>query len=96
MVEIADAVGLDGCHGEAAFTLLDDKTLPLEELKGVAHRLTRNRQPFSQLILRQPLAGGEGAVGNRIDHPQMHLLDQVGDGRQRFHFELFRIPNSEC
>jgi hypothetical protein len=65
--------------------MLDNESLPLQELKRVTHRLARDAQPIRNLFLGQPLARSQYAFGDSVDQPTVNLLDEVGKKMKGFH-----------
>ena len=93
-IEIADAARFHRRHLDPALAAVDHQALAAEQLQRMADRLARDRKALGDVLLRQPLAGRQRAVGDRVDQPGVDLLDQVGNWRKRFHGE-FRIRHSE-
>ena len=77
LVEVANAGRHRPARRKAALALLDHQTLTLKELKRMADRLARDAEALGELFLGQPFARRQRAVGDRIDQPQMNLIDQV-------------------
>ena len=61
----------------------------------MADRLARDAQAVGKLLLGEPLARRKRALGNRIDQPEMDLLDQIRKRRSAVPSAEFRIPNPE-
>lgn len=67
---------VDRRDGEAAAAAGADEALRLQDQERVVNRLARNLQPLRHVRLRQPLAGAQAAVANRIEQGGIGLVDQ--------------------
>ena len=80
LVEGLDARGFEGGNGEPTAAMLDQKAATLENLQGVADRLTGNAEEVGDALLGQPLAGLETARRDRRDELVVNLINERGAG----------------
>ena len=97
--ELADPLGVEPGNLEAAAAALGDEALPVQQMQRVGHRLARYAELFCQLVLPDAMPGRQRAIGDRLEDPDIDLLDQVGEriqwdhaGRPVWNTE-FRIQN---
>ncbi len=76
LVKLANAGGIDRADGQPASAVFLDEFLLLEQLQGMADRLARHTEHPAKLFLADALAGGERAIGNRLDQPLIGTVDQ--------------------
>ena len=67
LVKLANAGGVDRADGQPASAALLDEFLLLEQLQSMADRLARHAQHSAKLFLADALAGGERAIGDRLN-----------------------------
>src|SRR4029078_6787506 len=77
LVELADACGVELGDLKTAPAALGDEALPGQQMQRVRHRLARDAELVSELVLPDALAGLKGAVGDRLEDPGIDLVDQV-------------------
>src|SRR5262249_43293710 len=85
LVELADTLGIELRHLEAAAAAVGQQALPIELVQRVGHRLARDAEPFGELVLGDALPWQKAAVRDCLENPRIDLLGQIGRGVERDH-----------
>jgi hypothetical protein len=95
LVELANHGGIDCADGQPTSAVFLDEFLLFEQLQGMADRLARHAEHPAELFLANTLAGGQCAIGNRLDQPLIGAVDQGWLGVERLQQSTQQFSNSE-
>jgi hypothetical protein len=82
--------GIDRRHDETPSSDLMEKSLPLQQVKRLEDRLTRNRQTLGEFVLNQSLSGFQPPSTNVVENRGICALEESRLDSETFH----GLPNT--
>lgn len=95
-IELPDPNRIEAGDFEAFASAFGDETLPMQQMKSVADRLTGDAKSLRQLALPDSVAWRQGMIRNPFQDSRVDLINQIRGRLKRVHDNTqFRIRNSK-